>query len=260
MLELIVEPVPSSNHTPMMRQYLGLKALHPNMLMFYRMGDFYELFYEDAEKASRLLGITLTQRGNSNGQPIKMAGVPYHAAEQYLAKLAKMGEAVVICEQIGDATISKGPVERAVTRILTPGTLTDAALLDETRNNGLLSIYAKNDVLGLARLNLTSGEFVISEVAMGTLTQELERIQPAEIICAEDSQWPALQNHKALKKRLANWQFDYDVAIVSLNKQFNTKDLAGFGCADYHAAISAAGALLNMLNTHSALHYRILCL
>ena len=244
MLEPTVEVVPNGNHTPMMRQYFGLKAQHPNMLMFYRMGDFYELFFEDAEKASRLLGITLTQRGNSNGQPIKMAGVPYHAAEQYLAKLAKMGEAVVICEQIGDAATSKGPVERAVTRILTPGTLTDAALLDETRDNSLLSIYAKNDVLGLARLNLTSGEFVLSECPLGLLAQELERIQPAEIVCAEDSQWPALQNHKALKKRLANWQFDYDVAIVSLNKQFNTHDLAGFGCADYHLAISAAGALL----------------
>ena len=164
----------------MMRQYLGLKAQHPNMLMFYRMGDFYELFYEDAEKASRLLGITLTQRGNSNGQPIKMAGVPYHAVEQYLAKLAKLGEAVVICEQISDAATSKGPVERAVTRILTPGTLTDAALLDETRDNSLLSVYAKNDVLGLARLNLTSGEFVLSECPLGLLAQELERIQPAE--------------------------------------------------------------------------------
>ncbi len=226
-----------------MRQYLGLKAQHPDMLMFYRMGDFYELFFEDAERASRLLGITLTQRGNSNGQPIKMAGVPYHAAEQYLAKLAKMGEAVVICEQIGDVAASKGPVERAVTRILTPGTLTDSALLDETRDNCLLSIYAVKDVLGLARLNLTSGEFVLSECALGLLAQELERIQPAEIVCADDCQWPIVQNHKAPKKRLANWQFDYKVAIVTLSKQFNTKDLAGFGCADFTAAVSAAGAL-----------------
>ena len=136
----------SSTHTPMMRQYFALKAQHPDMLLFYRMGDFYELFFEDAEKASRLLGITLTRRGATNGEPIKMAGVPYHAAEQYLAKLAKMGEAVAICEQIGNPASSKGPVERAVTRILTPGTLTDTALLDETRDSQLLSVFAGDGV------------------------------------------------------------------------------------------------------------------
>ena len=244
MIETTVETAMTDNATPMMRQYLGLKAQHPNMLLFYRMGDFYELFFEDAEKASRLLGITLTRRGNINGQAIKMAGVPYHAAEQYLAKLAKMGEAVAICEQIGDATTGKGPVQRAVTRILTPGTLTDAALLDETRDNSLLSLYVNNGVLGLARLNLTSGEFVISEGAIESLAQELERINPAEVICVEDCQWPALQSHKAPKKKLAIWQFDYESALVSLTKQFNTRDLAGFGCANCHAAISAAGALL----------------
>jgi DNA mismatch repair protein MutS len=170
------------NHTPMMRQYLALKAQYPDMLLFYRMGDFYELFFEDAEKASRLLGITLTRRGASNGEPIKMAGLPYHAAEQYLAKLAKMGEAVAICEQVGDPATSKGPVAREVTRILTPGTLTDAALLDETRDNTLLCIAKGDGVLGLARLNLTSGEFVLSEIAPGHLSQELERIHPAELI------------------------------------------------------------------------------
>jgi DNA mismatch repair protein MutS len=154
-------------HTPMMRQYLALKAQHPDMLLFYRMGDFYELFFDDAEKASRLLGITLTRRGASNGQPIKMAGVPYHAAEQYLAKLAKLGEAVAICEQVGDPATSKGPVAREVTRILTPGTLTDAALLDETRDNPLLSICFGDGLVGMARLNLASGDFVLSEIAIG---------------------------------------------------------------------------------------------
>ena len=232
----------------MMRQYLGLKAQHPDMLLFYRMGDFYELFFEDAVKASRLLGITLTQRGASNGVPIKMAGVPYHAAEAYLAKLAKMGEAVAICEQIGDVATSKGPVERAVTRILTPGTLTDAALLDETRDNQLLSICFGDSLVGLARLNLASGEFVLSETAIGLLAQELERINPAEIVCADDVQNVAINQHKAPKKRLSAWQFDFDAAITSLTKQFNTRDLAGFGIGnlttDLTPAIAAAGALL----------------
>src|SRR5688572_8273129 len=170
----------------MMRQYLALKAQHPDMLLFYRMGDFYELFFEDAAKASKLLGITLTRRGASNGEPIKMAGVPYHAAEQYLAKLTKLGETVAICEQIGNPAISKGPVERAVTRILTPGTLTDSALLDETRDNQLLSVFAADGLLGLARINLASGSFILSEIAQGHLAQELQRINPAEIICADD--------------------------------------------------------------------------
>jgi DNA mismatch repair protein MutS len=232
------------NHTPMMRQYLALKAQHPDMLLFYRMGDFYELFFEDAEKASRLLGITLTRRGTSNGEPIKMAGVPYHAAEQYLAKLAKMGEAVAICEQVGDPATSKGPVAREVARILTPGTLTDAALLDETRDNPLLSICFGDGLVGLARLNLASGDFVLSEFAVGHLAQELERIHPAEIICSEDASVASLEHYKASKKRLAPWQFDLDAAITTLTKQFNTIDLTGFGCEGMTAAIAAAGALL----------------
>ena len=231
------------NHTPMMRQYLSMKAQHPDMLLFFRMGDFYELFFEDAEKASRLLGITLTQRGKSNGEPIKMAGVPYHAAEQYLAKLAKLGEAVAICEQVGDVP-AKGPVERAVTRILTPGTLTDAALLDETRDNVLLSICFGEGLVGLARLNLASGEFVLSEVAKGYLAQELERINPAEIVCADTAQHHAITQHKAPKKHIAAWQFDFETATNVLTQQLNTIDLKGFGCAELTAAVSAAGALL----------------
>lgn len=233
------------NHTPMMRQYLGLKAQHPDMLLFYRMGDFYELFFEDAEKASRLLGITLTQRGSSNGQPIKMAGVPYHAAEQYLAKLAKLGEAVAICEQVGDPATSKGPVAREVARILTPGTLTDTALLDELRDNQLLSIFQADGVVGLARLNLASGSFVLSEIAVGLLAQEIERIAPSEILYADDFQHAALSLSKVAKKRLSSWQFDFDSAFSTLTKQFNTYDLNGFGCADLKPAICAAGALLD---------------
>ncbi len=231
------------NHTPMMRQYLSMKTQHPDMLLFFRMGDFYELFFEDAEKAARLLGITLTQRGKSNGAPIKMAGVPYHAAEQYLAKLAKLGEAVAICEQVGDVP-AKGPVERAVTRILTPGTLTDAALLDETRDNLLLSVCFDDGLVGLARLNLSSGEFVLSEVAKGHLAQELERINPAEIVCADNVQHEAITQHKAPKKHIAAWQFDLETATHVLTQQLNTIDLKGFGCAELTVAVSAAGALL----------------
>jgi len=233
------------SHTPMMRQYLGLKAQHPDMLLFYRMGDFYELFFEDAEKASRLLGITLTQRGSSNGQPIKMAGIPYHAAEQYLAKLAKMGEAVAICEQVGDPATTKGPVAREVARILTPGTLTDAALLDESRDNQLLSIFQADGVVGLARLNLASGSFILSEIAVGLLAQEIERIAPSEMLLADDFQHHALNASKVAKRRLSPWQFDFDSAFATLTKQFNTYDLNGFGCADMRPAICAAGALLD---------------
>lgn len=241
-----LEPaVDLAQHTPMMRQYLALKAQHPDMLLFYRMGDFYELFFDDAEKASRLLGITLTRRGTSNGEPIKMAGVPYHAAEQYLAKLAKLGEAVAICEQVGDPATSKGPVAREVARILTPGTLTDSALLDETRDQPLLSIYAADGVIGLARLNLASGDFVLSEVARGQLSQELERIHPAEIVCEDTFQHVALASYKALKKRLAPWQFDLDAAQRTLTQQLNTLDLVGFGCHEMPAAVAAAGALLD---------------
>ena len=235
------------SHTPMMRQYLAIKAQHPDMLVFYRMGDFYELFHEDAEKAARLLGITLTKRGSSNGEPIKMAGVPYHAAEQYLAKLTKLGEAVAICEQVGDPAKSKGPVERQVMRILTPGTLTDSALLDDTRNNLLLAVYPGDGLVGLARINLASGEFILSEIAPGLLGQELERISPAELLIADDFNHPAVTQYSCAKRRLSAWQFDFDSATAILTKQFNTFDLAGYGCADLHPAIAAAGALLDYI-------------
>ncbi len=247
-------PIPASEilasqsqtaHTPMMKQYFGLKAQHPDMLLFYRMGDFYELFFEDAEKASRLLGITLTHRGSTNGKPIKMAGVPYHAAEQYLAKLAKLGETVAICEQVGDPATSKGPVDRQVARILTPGTLTDSALLDESRDYQLLSIFQAEGMLGLARLNLASGTFILSEIAVGLLGQELERIAPSEILYADDFQHAALSGSKVAKKRLSLWQFDFDSAFNTLTKQLNTYDLNGFGCASLNPAICAAGALLD---------------
>lgn len=246
-----IQPNSSSSelesHTPMMRQYLAIKAQHPDMLLFYRMGDFYELFHEDAEKAARLLGITLTKRGSSNGEPIKMAGVPYHAAEQYLAKLTKLGEAVAICEQVGDPAKSKGPVERQVMRILTPGTLTDSALLDDTRNNLLLAVYPGDGLVGLARINLASGEFILSEIAPGLLGQELERISPVELLIADDFNHPAVTQYSCAKRRLSDWQFDFDSATAILTKQFNTFDLAGYGCSDLNPAIAAAGALLDYI-------------
>jgi DNA mismatch repair protein MutS len=159
----------SAKHTPMMQQYLRIKAQHPDMLLFYRMGDFYELFYDDAERASRLLDITLTTRGASAGEPIKMAGVPYHAADQYLARLVKLGESVAICEQIGDPNVSKGPVERKVARIVTPGTLTDSALLEDRRDHLLLAVHCSRNLAGLAWLTLASGRFVVMETAAGNL-------------------------------------------------------------------------------------------
>ncbi|MBI4740130.1 MAG: DNA mismatch repair protein MutS [Betaproteobacteria bacterium] len=226
----------------MMRQYLQLKAQHPNTLLLYRMGDFYELFFDDAEKAARLLDITLTTRGQSAGQPIKMAGVPYHALEQYLARLVKLGESVAICEQIGDPATSKGPVERAVARIVTPGTLTDAALLDDKRDVLLLAISATRQLAGLAWLNLASGEFRVSEVAPDKLAATLERIRPAEIVVAENARLPFAPD--AALTRQPDWHFDSETATRELCAHFGTASLAGFGAGGLRPAIAAAGALL----------------
>jgi DNA mismatch repair protein MutS len=226
----------------MMQQYLRIKAEHPGILLFYRMGDFYELFFEDAEKAARLLDITLTTRGQSAGQPIKMAGVPYHAVEQYLAKLVRLGESVVICEQVSDPATSKGPVERAVARIVTPGTLTDAALLDEKRNTLLLAVYTTRQLAGLAWINLASGEFRVCEVAPGRLASTLERIRPAEIIAPEGL---ALGfTAEVALTRQPDWHFDVEAAGRELRAHFATTSLAGFGADGLRPAIAAAGALL----------------
>ncbi|MFP5409158.1 MAG: DNA mismatch repair protein MutS [Gammaproteobacteria bacterium] len=234
-----------STHTPMMQQYLGIKAQHPDMLLFYRMGDFYELFYDDAEKAARLLNITLTTRGASAGSPIKMAGVPYHSAEQYLARLLKLGESVVIAEQIGDPATSKGPVERQVARIVTPGTLTDSGLLDETRDTLILAIAPGDDAIGVAWLNLAAGRFQVTEVDAAALPALLARVRPAEILAPDDF---AL-NVPCAVRRLAPWQFDTAGAGVRLAQQLGSRDLAGFGVADLHLAIAAAGALLDYIQT-----------
>ncbi len=234
---------PLEAHTPMMQQYLRIKAQHPGMLMFYRMGDFYELFFEDAEEASRLLDITLTTRGATAGQPIKMAGVPYHAVEQYLAKLIKLGLSVVICEQIGDPATSKGPVERQVARIITPGTVTDSALLDERREAYVMAALPAHDKIGLAWLSLAGGRFCVAEIAPGEFASFIERVKPAELLTPEDAVL-ALDTSKFVPKRLPQWQFDLDAAQRALTQQFGTHDLAGFGVADMPIALAAAGALL----------------
>ena len=226
----------------MMQQYLRIKAQHPGMLLFYRMGDFYELFFEDAEEASRLLDITLTTRGATAGQPIKMAGVPYHAVEQYLAKLMKLGLSVVICEQIGDPATSKGPVERQVARILTPGTVTDSALLDERREAYVMALLPLPDKIGLAWLSLAGGRFCVAEIMPAELASFIERIKPAELLIPEEA--VLTLDNKLVPKRLPQWQFDLDAAQRGLTQQFGTQDLAGFGVEQMHAAIKAAGALL----------------
>lgn len=233
------------SHTPMMQQYFKLKAQHPDILLFYRMGDFYELFFDDAKKAAQLLDISLTKRGQSAGQPIPMAGVPHHAAENYLAKLVQLGESVAICEQIGDPATSKGPVERKVVRILTPGTITDEALLNERQDNLLAAIWQESQGYGYATLDLTSGRFIVSEIVSDeALTAELQRTLPAELLYPENFESLYLiENSKGLRRRPI-WEFELDTAKQQLNLQFSTKDLIGFGVDNAHKALRAAGCLL----------------
>ncbi len=236
-------------HTPMMQQYLRIKADHPNTLLFYRMGDFYELFYDDAKKASKILDITLTARGQSNGKPIPMAGIPYHAADNYLARLIKRGESVAICEQTSKPGEGKGPVNREVKRIVTPGTVTEEALLDERKDNLLLCIHHFNDVYGLATLNITSGRFNVFEIKhKAQLYAELERLQAVEVLLSEDNPLldelnTTLNNNISLRQQ-PPWWFDFESANRLLNTQFGTKDLSGFGCEDLNTAVMAAGCLL----------------
>jgi DNA mismatch repair protein MutS len=226
--------------TPMMQQYLRIKDEHPDILVFYRMGDFYELFYDDAEKASRLLDITLTSRGQSAGAPVKMAGVPVHAVEQYLAKLVRLGESVAICEQIGDPALAKGPVERQVTRIVTPGTLTDSSLLDDKADNLLLALSRDKSTVGLAWLSLASGALRVAEIAPQSLQNELRRIAPAEVLAEE-----SVHLDGYFVTRLPAWQFDVESGKRRLLKQLGAATLAGYGCEDMTLAIGACGALLD---------------
>ncbi|AWX16058.1 DNA mismatch repair protein MutS [Mergibacter septicus] len=232
-------------HTPMMQQYLKIKAENPDILLFYRMGDFYELFFDDAKKAAALLDISLTKRGSSGGLAIPMAGVPYHSVEGYLAKLIQLGESVAICEQIGDPATSKGPVERKIVRIVTPGTISDEALLPERQDNLIAAVYQEKDHFGLATLDMTSGRFQISEhQERESLQAELQRISPVELLYAEDfSDGQLLANYKGLRRR-PQWEFELTTAIKLLNRQFGTKDLKGFGVEKTLLGLCAAGCLL----------------
>lgn len=228
-----------------MRQYFAAKAEHPDVLLFFRMGDFYELFYDDARKAARLLDITLTQRGASGGAPIPMAGVPYHAAEGYLAKLVKLGESVAICEQIGDPALAKGLVERKVVRIVTPGTVTDEALLEARRDNLLMAIAAGKTGYGLAWIDLAAGRFLLAEVADAeALASELARLQPVETLVGEDVAWPNFVTTLPGLRKRAPWHFDGQTAERELCRFFGTRDLSGFGATHLPLAIGAAGCLL----------------
>jgi len=241
-----------SQHTPMMRQYLTIKAEFPHILIFYRMGDFYELFFDDAKKASNLLDISLTARGKTGGNAIPMAGVPYHAVENYLAKLVQLGESVAICEQIGDPATSKGPVERKVVRVVTPGTISDEALLTDRQDNLIVAIVENNYIakkssdpaFGLAYLDMTSGRFVLTELQTSEQLQaELQRLSPAELLyCESLSDFSLIENYKGLRRR-PEWEFDLQTAISLLNQQFETKELAGFGVEDKLLGLSAAGCL-----------------
>ncbi len=242
--------VSSSNHTPMMQQYLAIKAQHPDELLFYRMGDFYELFYDDAKRATRLLDITLTARGASAGNPIPMCGVPFHSVEAYLAKLVRQGVSVAICEQTGDPATSKGPVERQVVRIVTPGTLTDEALLDESRDNLIAAIAAgtghnHTSAFGLATLDVSSGQFELAELTdVSSLESELHRLSPVEIILSEDRDYPEMALSHAGARLRPPWEFDLQTSRDLLTRQFAVKNLAGFDCDDLDLAVSAAGCLL----------------
>ncbi|GHA09129.1 DNA mismatch repair protein MutS [Arenicella chitinivorans] len=229
----------------MMQQYLRIKADYPDTLVLYRMGDFYEVFYQDAELAAKLLDITLTQRGKSNGEPIPMAGVPFHSVDQYLAKLVKLGRSVAIAEQIGDPATSKGPVERKVVRVVTPGTLTEDSLLDERRDNILAALYARDGQFAIATLELSIGQFKAQQLdTLDQLHAELERLNPAETLYADTDETlkPTLGERNC--HAVPSWYFDHDVATDLLCRQFNTTNLVAYGCQDYPLAVSAAGALL----------------
>src|SRR5579862_8234069 len=231
-------------HTPMMQQYLRIKGQYPDVLLFYRMGDFYELFFEDARRAATLLDITLTARGQSAGQPIPMAGVPFHSVEGYLAKLVRKGESVAICEQMGDPAKSKGPVERQVVRIITPGTITDEALLDERQETLAAAVARDGDRFGLAWLDLAAGRFTMLESrGPQALAAELERLKPAELLVSETLRDMAPGNGQTAVRTRPPWYFDLASASRLLTDQLGTLDLKGFGADELPLALCAAGAL-----------------
>lgn len=232
-------------HTPMLQQYLAIKAQHPDELLFYRMGDFYEMFFDDARQAANLLDITLTARGSAAGEPIPMCGIPYHSVDTYLVKLVKLGVSAAICEQIGDPATSKGPVERQVVRIVTPGTLTDEALLDAEKDNLIAAVSRNGDAFGLATLDISSGNFELAEHASeASLISELHRLSPVELILSEDQQYPTIAMEHAGARHRPPWEFDLAAARELLTRQFGVKDLTGFDCDDLQLGLRAAGCLL----------------
>jgi len=242
---MLEQPIVQQSHTPMMQQYLRIKSNYPDMLLFYRLGDFYELFYEDAEKVARLLDITLTSRGQFAGKAIPMAGVPYHAAESYMAKLVRQGLSIAICEQIGDPKTSIGPVERQVVRILTPGTVSDAAFLEANQESILVALHAEHtekEKFGIAILEMSSGRFHLIEVqGQDALLSELERLNPIELLVSEDF---SITLTRAGVRQRPPWEFEFETAVRLLTEQMQTHDLSGFGCQEMHSALSAAGCVL----------------
>lgn len=234
------------HHTPMMQQYLRIKADYPDTLLFYRMGDFYELFFEDAQKVARLLDITLTARGQSSGKPIPMAGVPFHAAESYIARLLRQGLSIAVCEQVGDPKTSVGPVERQVARLLTPGTVSDAAFLDDKQDNLLVAVHALHDKFGIAYLDISNGRFYVLEVqGLEALNSEIERLQPTELLVSEEFNTSMLTGRVGMLRKRPPWEFEGETSLRLLTQQMQTHDLAGFGCADLTIALTAAGCLLH---------------
>jgi len=235
--------------SPMMQQYLAIKSQYADKLVFYRMGDFYELFLDDAVEAAKLLDITLTTRGQMDGVPIKMAGVPFHAAEQYLARLVKMGKSVAVCEQVGEVGAGKGPVERKVVRIVTPGTLTDAAFLEDKETNRIAAVNADKKHIAIAWASLQSGEFKTKLTTADKLADELARLQAAEILLPEGKSLPdGFQTTSANITRLNSWQFAADAGAKLLTEYFGCQDLHGFGLdgKEHEAAVGAAGALFEL--------------
>ncbi|MFY9512610.1 MAG: DNA mismatch repair protein MutS, partial [Rubrivivax sp.] len=229
----------------MMQQYLRIKAEFPDTLVFYRMGDFYELFFDDARKANRLLDITLTQRGQSAGEPVVMAGVPVHAVENYLARLIKLGEAVAVAEQVGDVATAKGPVERKVTRVVTPGTVTDTELMAERSDTLLLAVHKQRATWGLAWLGLASGQLGATECGERELAGWLARLAPAEILHDGEGLPAAFDGLRAARTARPAWQFDTTLGERKLREQLQVASLAGFNAADLKAAQAAAAALLS---------------
>ena len=232
-------------HTPVMQQFLKLKADYPDTLLLFRMGDFYELFYEDAQKAARLLDITLTARGKSAGNPIPMAGVPYHAVDNYLARLLKMGESAAIAEQIGDPATSKGPVERRVTRVVTPGTVTEESLLQERQDNYLAAVRFQENAYTLAWMELSTGMFRAQKGdSREQLYAALQRLKPRELLLTEDQTLALDADSPIALRPRPSWHFDIDSGYEQLIRQFETQTLAGFGVRENSPVCGAAGALL----------------